>query len=48
MHRILVIDDDSRVRDMLKKVLSDEGYEIMLAEDGKYGIKCSGKIRQTW
>jgi CheY-like chemotaxis protein len=40
MARILVIDDDSSVRAMIKGALSDEGYEVMEAADGKAGLKC--------
>ncbi|RIL11291.1 MAG: UDP-3-O-[3-hydroxymyristoyl] N-acetylglucosamine deacetylase [Proteobacteria bacterium] len=32
--RILVIDDEASIRQSLKGILSDEGYETLLAEDG--------------
>ena len=38
MAKILVIDDDSAVRDTLVQVLEDGGYEVASAEDGKRGI----------
>jgi CheY-like chemotaxis protein len=34
-HKILVVDDDARIRDLLKRYLTQEGFEVLLAEDGK-------------
>jgi len=39
MKRILVIDDDAWLRSMLKQLLENNGYEVLLAENGKIGIK---------
>ena len=33
--KILVVDDDARIRDLLRRYLRQEGFEIMIAEDGK-------------
>ncbi|WP_442975076.1 response regulator, partial [Salmonella enterica] len=33
--KILVTDDDTRIRDLLRRYLSQEGFEVILAEDGK-------------
>ncbi len=33
--KILIVDDDSRIRDLLRRYLVQEGFEIFLAEDGK-------------
>ena len=33
--KILVVDDDARIRDLLRRYLSHEGFEEMIAEDGK-------------
>jgi two-component system phosphate regulon response regulator OmpR len=33
--RIAVVDDDSRMRDLLRRYLTQEGFEVLLAEDGK-------------
>ena len=33
--KILVVDDDSRIRELLRRYLSQEGFEVTLAEDGK-------------
>ncbi len=39
MKRILVIDDDIQVRQMLKQILERAGYEVADAPDGKEGIR---------
>ena len=36
--RILLIDDDSQFRGMLRQVLGREGYEVVEARDGREGI----------
>jgi two-component system phosphate regulon response regulator OmpR len=33
--KILVVDDDARIRDLLRRYLAQEGFEVYLAEDGK-------------
>jgi len=33
--KVLVVDDDSRIRDLLRRYLTQEGFEVLLAEDGK-------------
>lgn len=37
--KIIVIDDESAIRESLKGVLEDEGFEIITAEDGESGIR---------
>ena len=34
-NRILVVDDDARIRDLLRRYLTQEGFDVLLAEDGK-------------
>ncbi|NBX20123.1 MAG: response regulator, partial [Betaproteobacteria bacterium] len=34
-NKILVVDDDARIRDLLRRYLTQEGFEVLLAEDGK-------------
>jgi two-component system phosphate regulon response regulator OmpR len=34
-NRIAVVDDDARIRDLLRRYLTQEGFEVFLAEDGK-------------
>lgn len=33
--RIIVVDDDARIRDLLRRYLTQEGFEVLLAEDAK-------------
>jgi two-component system phosphate regulon response regulator OmpR len=33
--RIVVVDDDARIRDLLRKYLTQEGFDVLLAEDAK-------------
>jgi two-component system phosphate regulon response regulator OmpR len=33
--KILVVDDDARIRDLLKRYLTQEGFDVFTAEDGK-------------
>jgi two-component system phosphate regulon response regulator OmpR len=33
--KILVVDDDARIRDLLKRYLTQEGFDVLMAEDGK-------------
>src|SRR5256885_11161651 len=35
MHNILIVDDESEIRQSLKGALEDEGYKISLAESGE-------------
>jgi CheY-like chemotaxis protein len=46
MPNILIIDDDRLAREATKTLLAKEGYTVVLAEDGKSGIKAaqSGKF----
>ena len=39
MKRILVIDDDVQVRQMLRQMLDRQGYEVVDAQDGEEGIR---------
>ncbi len=34
-NRIAIVDDDARIRDLLRRYLVQEGFEVLLAEDGK-------------
>ncbi len=35
LKKILVVDDDSRIRDLLRRYLAQENYEVFVAEDAK-------------
>ena len=37
--KILVVDDDSEIRDLMEELLKEEGYEIVVAADGKKGLQ---------
>ena len=37
--KILIIDDERSIRNSLREILSDEGYEVEVAEDGAEGLK---------
>jgi CheY-like chemotaxis protein len=39
MKRILVIDDDTQMRQMLRQTLERAGYEVVEAQDGEEGMK---------
>lgn len=39
MARILIIDDDEAIRNLLQQTLEAEGHETVVAENGKVGIK---------
>ena len=39
MHRILVIDDEQSIRELLKEFLQTKGYEVSTAPDGESGLE---------
>ena len=39
MARVLVMDDDENVRDILRRMLGRKGYEVLLAGNGDEGIR---------
>ena len=43
---ILVIDDDKEIRESLSDVLSDEGYVVVLAENGQEGLDFLNTTKQ--
>jgi two-component system response regulator MprA len=38
--RVLVVDDEPAVREVLERILRHEGYEVVLAADGREAIQC--------
>ncbi len=40
MSKILVVDDEENIRKTLAEILTDEGHDVMLAEDGEQGLRC--------
>ena len=45
--KILVIDDERAIRNSLKEILMDEGYEVDVAEDGVHGCEMAEKERYS-
>ncbi|MGA1825784.1 MAG: response regulator [bacterium] len=43
MSRILVIDDDSQIQDMLKQMLERAGYDVIIAPNGKVAVKINSE-----
>ena len=43
--KILVVDDDLQIRESLGKVLRTEGYEVILAADGREALEIFNKDR---
>lgn len=43
--RILVIDDERAVRDLISDALSIEGHDVLTANDGKEGLDLIGQYR---
>ena len=37
--RVLVVDDDPGIRESLRSLLEDEGYEVSVAADGEEGLR---------
>ncbi len=44
MKKVLIIEDEDIVRDLIKKKLIENGYEVITAENGKIGIE---KIKEA-
>ena len=42
-YKILVADDEKEIRDILKLLLSEEGYEVVEAENGKVAVDLAGE-----
>ncbi|MCD8208920.1 MAG: sigma-54 dependent transcriptional regulator [Bacteroidales bacterium] len=45
--RLLVIDDERAIRNSLKEILTDEGYEVDVAEAGQQGVDMALKERYS-
>ncbi len=43
--KILIVDDERAIRNSLKEILMDEGYEVETAEDGPAALALAGKER---
>ena len=45
--KILIIDDERSIRNSLKEILMDEGYEVDVAEDGTLGLSMVEKEKYS-
>ncbi len=44
MPRVLIVEDEPAIRDMLDAVLTSEGYETYLAADGRGGVELAIRL----
>ena len=44
MKKILVVDDEEDIRDLLRDILTDSGYEVITAEDG---LKAVSEVKKS-
>ena len=44
-HRVLVVDDEEAIRDLLHEYLEGRGYQVSVAADGDEGIRVFGETR---
>jgi adenylate cyclase len=44
-HRVLVIDDEETVRDLMRRFLGREGFEVAIARDGAEGLALARALR---
>ncbi len=47
MRRVLIVEDDAATRDMMTRMLEDEGWTVSTAQDGKVGLKQATAIRPS-
>ena len=45
--KILIIDDERSIRNSLKEILADEGYDVEVAENGQQGCEMVEKERYS-
>ena len=45
--KILIIDDERSIRNSLKEILTDEGYDVDVAEDGVQGCSMVDKEKYS-
>ena len=43
MAKLIIIDDERGIRNTLKEILADEGYEVDVAENGTQGLEMAQK-----
>jgi two-component system response regulator MprA len=45
---VLIIDDDEGIRQAIRELLADEGYQVREASDGAQGLALLASARQRW
>ena len=45
--KILIIDDERSIRNSLKEILADEGYDVEVAENGMQGCEMADKEKYS-
>lgn len=45
--KILIIEDDPLIREMVTEILEDRGYKVFCADDGDVGLELLEKIRDV-
>jgi DNA-binding response OmpR family regulator len=43
--RVLVVDDDESIRQVIEMALADDGFEVALAEDGQGALAAAARFR---
>lgn len=38
--RVIIVDDDADMRDLMKEIFTDAGYEILTVADGNQALRC--------
>ena len=46
--KILVVDDDANICELLRLYLTKEGYQVTVANDGEEGLESSTPSSRTW
>ena len=46
--KILVVDDDANICELLRLYLTKEGYQVTVANDGEEGLKSSIRSSPIW
>jgi len=44
---ILVVDDDEGIRSLCREVLSEDGYDVIDAEDGMEALRWDGGLKRS-
>ena len=46
--KILVVDDDTNICELLRLYLTKEGYQVTTANDGEEGLEKFNQLKPTW